>query len=277
MIRAATGTLVAALGLLAATTALGETGYTDAAGDAGTAPDITAVTVSNDPGLTSVSFRVSVALRPGTMLMLVLDTDRNAGTGWLGAERGVAVIDASTTLAVQWNGSRWVSGPGVATASIGSDRLDLTLPRTEFGLGETFGFFVWTAVLGDSSNVDSAPDGGQWSYTLSQPAPPPAPSVVRPVIGSPLALPGRPTAGKRFAISFAVTRSDTGAPLAGATMSITPTIAGKALAHTESYRAGTARMTLTVPAAARAKTLKVSLTITADGQTARKDVAFKVR
>ena len=47
-----------------------------------------------------------------------------------------------------------------------------------------------------------------------------------------------PPAGKRFTVSFRVTRSDTGKPLTLGKMICDPSIAGKAIAHAESFRPG---------------------------------------
>lgn len=88
----------------------------------------------------------------------------------------------------------------------------------------------------------------------------------RPVIAKPVAAPAQPAAGKPFTVSFRVTRSDNGKPFLRGTMTGDPSVAGRAVKHTESFRAGTARVSLAVPANAIGKTLRVSVAIR-DGAT----------
>src|SRR5512144_2636279 len=57
----------------------------------------------------------------------------------------------------------------------------------------------------------------------------------KPVIGKPKAVPAQPVAGKPFTVSFRVTRSDTGKPLTRGTMICDPSVAGKVIAHAESF------------------------------------------
>lgn len=99
----------------------------------------------------------------------------------------------------------------------------------------------------------------------------------KPVIGAPATMPGRPLAGKRFTVSFKVTSGDTGAPLTRGKMILEPSVAGQLIRHTESFRGGTARASLVVPATAGGKLLKVKLTISAGGQTATKIATFRVQ
>ena len=100
--------------------------------------------------------------------------------------------------------------------------------------------------------------------------------VVKPVIGPPVTVPKVPLAGKPMAVTFKVTRQDTGAPLLSGKMICDPSVDGKALAHAESFRAGTARMAFTVPTAAAGKTLKVKLRIVSGAQAASRVSTFKV-
>jgi hypothetical protein len=94
----------------------------------------------------------------------------------------------------------------------------------------------------------------------------------RPVIAKPVAAPAQPAAGKPFTVSFKVTRSDNGRPFLRGRMTGDPSIAGRVLQHTESFRAGTARLSLAVPANATGKTLRVSVAIR-DGATKATRVA----
>jgi len=94
----------------------------------------------------------------------------------------------------------------------------------------------------------------------------------RPVIAKPVATPAQPAAGRPFAVSFKITRSDTGGPFLGGQMKGDPRIAGRLVQHTESFRRGTARVALVVPANAMGKTLRVTVAIK-DGTTTATRVA----
>jgi hypothetical protein len=101
------------------------------------------------------------------------------------------------------------------------------------------------------------------------------PKPVRPVIGKATATPAVAQAGSPFAVAFKVTRSDTGKALAGAKATWTASAGGRAVAHTSSFRAGTARISFTVPDEATA--VRVGLKVTLGRVSASKAVSFAVR
>src|SRR5262249_51231427 len=68
-----------------------------------------------------------------------------------------------------------------------------------------------------------------------------------------------------------------GAPLTAGTMIFSPTVDGRSLPHTGSFRSGTARGNLVVPADAAGKVLKVKLTIRAAGGSATRTASFHIR
>ena len=94
----------------------------------------------------------------------------------------------------------------------------------------------------------------------------------RPVIAKPVASPAQPAAGRPFTASFKVTRSDNGRAFLRGRMTGDPSIAGRVVQHTESFRGGTARVSLVVPASATGKTLRVAVAIK-DGATKTSRVA----
>ena len=98
----------------------------------------------------------------------------------------------------------------------------------------------------------------------------------KPVVAKPVAVPAQPGAGKPFAVSFRVTRSDTGAPFLRGRMTGAPSIAGQAIRHTDSFKGGTARVALVVPANAAGKTLKVTVAIRDGTTSATRTAAFRV-
>jgi Calx-beta domain-containing protein len=101
-------------------------------------------------------------------------------------------------------------------------------------------------------------------------------SSFAPVISKPTTIPAIPVAGRAFSASFKVTRSDNGGPVMKAVMKADPSMAGRLLRHTESFRAGTARLTVHLPSNASGKPLKVKLTIRAGGGSATKVSVFRV-
>jgi hypothetical protein len=103
------------------------------------------------------------------------------------------------------------------------------------------------------------------------------PLVVRPLLGKPVGAPAKPVAGQRFIFSLRVTRSDTGTLLRSGRMDCAPSVAGKVIRHTESFKAGTARLSFVVPDAAKGKPLRVKIAITASGQTAGRTYTYAVR
>jgi Calx-beta domain len=97
-----------------------------------------------------------------------------------------------------------------------------------------------------------------------------------PVIGKPTTVPIAPLAGKAFVAVFKVTRSDTGRPLMVGTMAGVSSVGGKLLPHTESFRAGTARVSLQLPSSSAGKVLTIKLTIRAVGKSATRVSVFHV-
>ncbi len=132
-----------------------------------------------------------------------------------------------------------------------------------------------------SSDREANPADNTATLTLQVGTPgvfqPPAVVKPKPVFGKPLALPAQPVAGKRFTFTLAVKRSDTGAPLTAGRMVCSPTVAGKLLKHTESFKAGKARLSLLVPKTAKGTLLRVRIKIATVGQTATKVFTYKVR
>jgi hypothetical protein len=101
-------------------------------------------------------------------------------------------------------------------------------------------------------------------------------AAVKPVIGRPVTVPARPLPGQRFAISFRVTRSDTGAPLLRGRMLCDPSVAGRTIRHVESFTAGNARLSFVVPVEAQGRQLKIRVAIASGGQSASRTSLFAV-
>jgi probable HAF family extracellular repeat protein len=120
---------------------------------------------------------------------------------------------------------------------------------------------------------DSKPEDNTVTVKASvPPAPPPPPlpaAPVRPVIAAAKLTPARAVGGKRLVVTFAVTRSDNGRPLTRGKLICDPSVAGKMIAHVESFANGRARLAFTIPKSAKGKLLKVRVTIKAGTATTR--------
>jgi len=109
-------------------------------------------------------------------MLLLLDTDQDGSTGWLGYDYIVnhEVTSVTSTTVKRWESDGWMSA-GEATYKVNGTMLEIALPRTLVGKGEgspTFDFhwadniqsFSGIAELG--LNGDSAPNR-RWNYRFS--------------------------------------------------------------------------------------------------------------
>ncbi len=257
--------------------------YTDAAGDAGAGVDITKVSVSNDAS-GNISIRVQSAspVVAKQAVAILMDIDRNPSTGGQGVE--VRLYDepaAGIAFFAFWNGSTFIPAPLTASFSVGAPGANLAefrFNKNEIQGISGFNFqVVGVSIDGANLNVaDAAPDSGSFSYDLTVASPSPPPPKVRPVIGAPAAA-IVPQAGKRFSVTFTVTRSDNGSPLTNGIATCTALVALKAIACGKSLRGGVARLTLLLPKTAKGKKLMIKLTIKAGGQTVSKTGTFHIR
>jgi hypothetical protein len=254
--------------------------FSDPAGDAAGAPDLTNVAVTGDARTGMLAFTVSAS---GTrapspdgltrLVAVVLDTDSNPTTGNTGSEYMLLYLNDPADWSwdvVRWDGSAWQ--PVAYAATMGFGRTDTTLTwrlsKADLGGSTRFTLGAVAALLGaDGTGMvgrDRAPAEGEWIYDINGPTRS-VTHVVKPLIGKPVLVPTRPRAGRRVTLSVPVKQAQ-GAklvPLTRATMSCNPTIAGRTIAHAESLKNGLARLSFVVPKTAKGKTLKLTLTIKA--------------
>jgi hypothetical protein len=82
-----------------------------------------------------------------------------------------------------------------------------------------------------------------------------------------LLSPRRPQAGRTFTASMVATRSDTGATLAGGQVSCTATVGGKRLAaRVRAFAGSRARCGWRIPASARGKRIRGTVTVVFEGR-----------
>jgi len=287
--------LAGAVALSMAASAGADQSYTDPNGDAGVGTDITNVTALNDTsGLIRIQIQSASPIVGNHAVAIFIDADRNQSTGNQGDEYFMFGGPEVGIVFLAWNGSQMVvTNP----ASFSAGQLTSNIQEFRFNkadIGNVSGFnFTLASISIDDDAIrfwDAAPDSGYWSYDLTVPPPttttptpttpaPPttAPAVVKPVISAPLAMPAKAVAGKRFTVTFRVTRSDNGKPLTAGTMVCDPSVAGKVIPHAESFKAGTARLSFVIPKTAKGKQLKVKVTIKAGTQSATKVATFHVK
>jgi hypothetical protein len=100
--------------------------------------------------------------------------------------------------------------------------------------------------------------------------------LVKPVIGAPTMVPTKPSAGKRFTVSFKITRSDSGARLTTGRLTASSTVGGKTIAHTASFKRGVARVSLVIPAGDAGKLLRVKVKLASGGTWATRLATYRV-
>lgn len=257
--------------------------FTDPAGDAKGAADITGVSVTSDAnGIVQLSVSVpGVEAIDGAQNPVVdvwFDTDKNGATGSpAGNEYDLfywRTADDSGWDLDKWDGTKYTEAPASQTLifSRSGDTLTWRFSSKTDIVTSGFNFYVTSGIFDASNNelaADDAPDDGVWTFDVNS-------AVIAPAVGKPLAVPKRPVHGKLFSVSFPVTRTDTGRQLQGGTLSVAATIGGKPVPKNASLANATAHVALQIPVKAKGKTLVVKVTVSANGKTATRSVSFVI-
>jgi hypothetical protein len=278
--------------------ATGSASFVDPAGDSAAAPDVTAVTVSNDDqGL--ITFRVSVANRsalgPDEVIAIPIGTNdpdlfhgqRDDGMNFI---LGLA---AEGAFLLEWDGETMqdvdpqpgsVTGSfagGVAAVTVRQDDLAPGFPDVSVPIA--LNFYV-LGILFSGSNVlaqDDAPDGTAiWSYRLTEP--------LRLIVTN-FAADKTVKAGKTLVVLLGVAYADTGAALKSGKIACRARIGKKALRGTGRFftltlniggrrlESPSATCSWKIPKTARKKTVRGSVTVTESGITVSRAFSTKVR
>ena len=162
--------VIAVIGIAATMASAGDKAYVDAAGDSGTAPDITNVTVTDANGL--VVFKIEGTLVPSSAFEIYVDKDRDQSTGDDGDELWLSVFmegDGKTYYdADRWNGSKWENVTFDVTSQTFAGREEIGFKAADAGLTGTFDFVLRSVkMVADAvESRDRAPDSiVPWSYT----------------------------------------------------------------------------------------------------------------
>jgi hypothetical protein len=263
----------AALLLAAAGSASNSATFLDSANEDPNAPDVTAVVVSNDDKST-ISFKIDVSGRPtfapGMLFDLYVDTDQNSATGAVGASTGTVGADEIIALSpngltvLKWTGTSFVvaTTPSSFTSSYSATGPTITVSASDAGIGKAFDFYLNAfAGLGQAGTTvgrDGAPDSGAYTYVVKI-----APTLTAVRLTK---TPSAATHGKLFAVHLAATESDTGGPIGSGQVACTATIAGKPLpARSKRVTGGAATCTFLIPATAKGKTIRGTITVVVQG------------
>ena len=280
MKKALLGIAVLALSLLAATAALADARYNDPTGDSGGAPDITAVTVTNDAA-GNLTFTVTTnqpALAADAGVSLWFNTDLNFSTGDDGIEYALFVESGGWSVE-RWDGSQYVAAAtSSANSTYANGALTFRINKADLGITSGFVFYAvsvqWNSA-GELAARDDAPDGtAVYTYMLTTPPPPPPPLTLR--ASAPVAVPVNPVAGKSFTVRVAVTRGDTGAALASGVATCKVTLGLQPLRAVGTVRAGKASCAMAIPKTAHGKRIRGTIKVTFKNVSVTKSFSYRV-
>ena len=224
--------------------------FADPTGDGNGAADVVSVSVANDnSGL--LIFLVQVANRGGfvanDMVVISLDTDRNAQTGDGGAEYQIR-LDGTTqqTKLFRWNAAQFEEVAAQSLQGVWASGYGVGIQRSEIGNPSALGFSVTTQLAGVSGQSDRAPDGAFHEYTLATP---------HVAAGSFRFTPTAPRAGASFRLNPPQLLLESEEVVTAATYACRATLAGKRLRG-----AGRGGCTFRLAKAAKGKRLVVTVT-----------------
>jgi hypothetical protein len=265
--------------------------YSDATGEVAQGPDITTAEVSSDEG--TLSFRVAIPSHPiltdDMRIRIWLDADDDPETGlivegregldlFLLVERwelGFGAVGVYRCSASTCTGRREASVGFTfdSGATFAFDPTPLGIARIErfrFSVEATAGRFDQAARRYDFSDArqDVAPaEGRYWSYDTRTA-----------VVHRFSATPTRPVAGKPFALRLQAVRTDSGLAVTRGNVSCSCRIAGKPIRPgSQRFFGGTAVCTFDIPATARGKRFRSSISLRAPGIDLARSVSGTIR
>ncbi len=279
--------------------------YTDPGGDAGPGTDITGITVDNDQaGLITMQITSASPIVSNHAIAVFIDADKNPATGDDGIEAwmfGGPLVGAmfftcnasGCSPSASAGFSARAAGPNTTefrfnqagiggSTSFAFDAISISIDGENVNFWDLAGTFTYDLVFPQCGNgrdddgdgaVDSS-DLGCSSATDDNEADDP----VNVKLGAAKAKPAAPKAGSTVAISAPTTRVETGNPLDGGSVTCTASYrGGKKLQGRGSVVAGNAVCRIKVPAGAKGKTVRGSMTVTYKTAQAKAPFSFRVR
>jgi hypothetical protein len=254
------------------------TTYQDSTGENPAAPDITTIVASNnDAGL--ISFRINVpnraTLSADMLVAMEIDSDNNAATGSAdGTDYAIELLQGDVAL-FKWDGENFTrrAGDPPATSLIFSYQGGATLTISAAELGNTKNLKFSAIVI---AGLTTDPVTGDLDFTN-------ATADIAPAVGAGLyayqvkvgratlqvrrfsTTPARPLAGKPFALRLQAARSDTGALVQGGRVTCLGRVGAARLAGTGRFVGRQAVCTFRIPATAKGKTFRGSISIVFEG------------
>ena len=268
--------LLVALGALAfASPAYADQNYTDATGEDAASADITTIAVANSPAARTLTFKVQIGNMPtleeNALLVVFIDSDRNATTGGNGFEYAF-IADGTGYELDKWDGTKYaVVNAFTAQVSFNAGLFTAAFDPVSVGAPKAFDFAVVTFRGPDPNNpaVDVAPDGsGIYTYTPVVAAP-----VVKPSVkGSTVTVTPVPKAGTRVHVGPLAVKLSDGTSVSATGSKCTATVGGAKLKGT-----GAGGCTFALPKKAKGKRLVVTVSGHYGGSTLSKTVAYIVK
>jgi len=264
------------------------TTFNDSVGEDPAAPDITTIVASNDDAAT-LSFKINIPNRPqyaaDIAIVMFLDSDANQSTGdpeSLGADYIIQLIQGELLL-FKWDGSDFTLSPTQSSLSyawaggptIRVNASDLSNTRKLLFDVTAVSGIVFDSTSGaiDCTNCkrDFAPTIGFYPYNVV---------VQKPtlVVRSLKPTPARPVAGRPFTLKLVAARSDTGAAVQNGRVTCVGRLgAARLTAQLQRVQGGAATCTWNIPANAKGKTFRGSVTVAFEGLKAGQSYTGKVR
>jgi hypothetical protein len=257
--------------------------FTDAAGDNGSAADISQVIVTNDvAGQYTFDIKLGSALAGQDEVGVLIDSDRNPATGdttdggteyILGHDEG-----AHQYFFEQWNGSGYDAAAASSTVHVrrvSDTEVSLSVNKSELGGTGDFNFWAssWDGAGNAASDYDIAPETSAWEYK-QQP---------RLTLTMQSGHESVAKAGGDWTLSLVVDRSDNGTTVgAEGTIACHATGGGRALAVAQKAfvsagggGANAARCAFVVPKALKKKLVHGTISVSYGGLTVMR--AFSTR
>lgn len=257
------------------------TTFADPANDHDAAPDVTSVRVSDAKNgwLRFVVATPNYATLPAeSAIVLTIDADDNQRTGDTGAEVRLNTLGGEIALE-RWDGraKTWVADDLPTRAKYANSRnvVTIDLHVSELGGTRRFGFSLLTADVNTAIQevlaVDFSPDNRSFfRYALANK---PALMLVPTRL---FANPGRPQAGKPFAVNLTVRRSDTQRLVTAGSVGCRVRVGTIKVPATGSIVGGGGRCAFRVPTKANGSVLRGTITVHSGGKAVARHFVYAV-